>query len=287
MGLGIYPILLYNRTKQLIERDGQLLANYEVLQHFQPDEHAFVEKVTDWMNQVLDQYAPVVTPFLNPREVAIVSMIIGQDDEIHYEFFGGYPNAENQRCVLAPTYYEIQPADFEITPFNIHYASKFNTIEHRQILGTILGQGVERNRIGDIIQAGEKWQFFVDEKIADFLSFEMDKIGGSKVKLVKINHFDQIIQPKSDWQPMEITLSSLRFDTMISDGFRIPRAKAKLLIEGGAAKLNWAQVQDAKRLLNPGDIASIRGYGRLKYVATQMETKKGKIRVAIEIIKNK
>ena len=74
---------------------------------------------------------------------------------------------------------------------------------------------------------------------------------------------------------------------MISDGFRIPRAKAKLLIEGGAAKLNWAQVQDAKRLLNPGDIASIRGYGRLKYVATQMETKKGKIRVAIEIIKHK
>ncbi|OFU51318.1 MULTISPECIES: RNA-binding protein [Aerococcus] len=263
------------------------MANIEVLQHFQPDEHAFVEKVTDWKNLVLDQYAPIVTPFLNPREVAIVKLIIGQDNEMHYDFFGGYPNAENQRCVLAPSYYTIQPEDFEITPFDIHYASKFNTLEHRQILGTILGQGVERNRLGDIIQAGAKWQFFVDKAIADFLSFQMDKIGGTKIKLVQIHHSDQIIQPQSDWQPMEITLSSLRFDTIISDGFRIPRAKAKLLIEGGAAKLNWSLVQDAKRQLSPGDIASVRGYGRLKYVATQMETKKGKIRVAIEVIKNK
>lgn len=278
---------MYNKNKQSIERDGKELANHEVLQHFQPDEHAFVEKVTDWKNMVLDQYAPVVTPFLNPREIAIVSMIIGQDDEIHYEFFGGYSNAENQRCVLAPSYYTIQLEDFEITPFDIHYASKFNTIEHRQILGTVLGQGVERNRLGDIIQAGEKWQFFVDEKIADFLLFEMDKIGGSKIKLEKVYDFKQIIQPKSDWRPMEITLSSLRFDTMISEAFRIPRTKAKLLIEGGAAKLNWAKALDAKRQLQPGDIASVRGHGRLKYVATQMETKKGKFRVAIEMIKNK
>lgn len=259
----------------------------QLFQHFHPDEHAFVEKVTDWFNTVIDQYAPVVTPFLNPREVAIIMMIIGHNEEVKVDFFGGYPGAENQRAVLAPGYYDIQPSDFEIVAFDIHYAAKFNSIEHRQILGTLLGQGVERNRIGDIIQAKGDWQFFVDAKIADFLEFEVDKMGGSKVKLVRINKASQIIQPISDWKPMEVTLSSLRFDTFISEGFRIPRAKAKILIEGGAAKLNWGQVLDAKRPLSPGDIASVRGFGRLKYVATLMETKKGKIRAQIELIKNK
>lgn len=264
-----------------------MINNEQILQHFHSDEHAFVEKVADWISMVLDQYAPVVTPFLNPREVAIVSMVIGHDDEIQYEFFGGYPNAENQRCVIAPNYYDIQRNDFEIVAFDIHYAAKFNSIEHRQILGTLLGQGIERNRIGDIIQSNGDWQFFVDQNIADFLEFEMDKIGGSKVKLVRINQQSQIVQPTSDWKPLEITLSSLRFDTFLSEGFRIPRNKAKILIEGGAAKLNWGQVQDAKRPLNPGDIASVRGHGRLKYVETLMETKKGKLRVKIELIKNK
>lgn len=258
-----------------------------LLQHFQHDEYDFVEKVTDWFNTVVDQYAPVTTHFLNPREVAIVKMIIGSDEEVNYDFFGGYPHAENQRCVIAPNYYDIQRSDFEIVAFDIHYASKFNTIEHRQILGTLLGQGIERNRLGDLIQANEQWQFFVDEKIADFLEFEIDKMGGSKVKLVRINQESQIIQPHSDWKAQEVVLSSLRFDAFVAEGFRIPRNKAKMLIEGGAAKLNWRQLQDAKRPLSPGDIVSIRGYGRLKYDTLLRETKNKKLRVQIEIIKNK
>ena len=39
-----------------------------IKQHFRADEGPIIDQISDWIVQANDQYRPVLTPFLNPRQ---------------------------------------------------------------------------------------------------------------------------------------------------------------------------------------------------------------------------
>lgn len=258
-----------------------------MLQHFNPQEQPFIDKVLDWQVQVKEQYAPVLTPFLNPREQFILKQLLGNDDEYVYTYFGGYENAEKQRVLIAPSYYQTAISDYEILPIEIKYATKFNTIQHWQVLGTILGVGIDREYLGDIINVGTRWQFFIDKKLGQFIQLQIDRMGHTPVKLEPITDYKSIMNPTADWQYSETVVSSFRLDTLVAEGFRISRGKAKELITSGMCQVNWMAVTQGNQQIHEGDILSVRGYGRLKLVTYLFKTKKEKFRVKLGIIRSK
>ncbi|MDN6354634.1 MAG: YlmH/Sll1252 family protein, partial [Lactiplantibacillus plantarum] len=203
--------------------------NDNLKQHFRDSEAPFIEQVTGWLRQVADQYRPILTAFLNPRQIYIAQTLVNQLDDVRMRASGGFEGAELQRILFYPVYYEPEVADFQITLFNIVYPVKFATLKHGQILGTLANAGVERDVFGDIVTDGTTWQFVCETEMASYFEEQIDRFGKTKVHLTAVP-LSAVITPEDDWEAVTTTVSSLRADSIIKAAFNLSRHHAKELI---------------------------------------------------------
>ncbi len=250
----------------------------DVYQHFRPEERDFIDQIVDWKSYVENTYAEKLTDFLDPREQQIVKTIMGEHGDVRVAFFGGIENAERKRALLFPDYYQETKRDYLVSLFEVHYPSKFVTIEHRHVLGSLMSLGLKRGKFGDILYNDSTVQFFAADEIANYLRQELQSIGKAKVRIEEIP-FEQAITVQESWQEVSITASSLRLDTIISTFYHISRQKAQVLIGQGLAKVNWTVIENSSFECHEGDTISVRGYNRVKIVSIEGKTKKDKWRI--------
>jgi RNA-binding protein YlmH len=256
----------------------------QVYQHFRADETQIIDEINDAVSQAIDQYRPVLTGFLNPRQLYIAQSLINRhDDEVSYQSFGGYDDAEMQRVLLYPAYYQPTKADFQLQVLQVKYPQKFAELKHRQILGTLISQGIERSSFGDIITDGREWQVIVDEKMAQYFELNVDKVANIKVALVEVSP-EAVLMPVSDWEVRETTATSLRIDIIVSTAFNYSRNRAKTLIESGNVRLNWVTEVKPDYPIKVHDMISVRHAGRIKLIEIDGTTKKNKIRVTLATV---
>lgn len=244
-----------------------------IYQHFRDEEQVFIDQVLDWVGQVENYYAPYLTPFLNPREFFIVQSIVGQYDDVELSTFGGHDDAEQLRVFIHPPYYEPKDEDFEITLIEINYPTKFAELSHGQIMGTILGSGIVRDTLGDIITDGERWQVFIDSNMENFLFMHLDRVGRTNVQLEKLP-LEEAIESSDKWENEEIIVSSLRIDVVLARALSISRNRAKTMLNEGRIKLNWVEMERVDIEVEEHDLISIRGYGRIQVRETKGLTRK-------------
>lgn len=255
-----------------------------VYQHFRKDEHPFIDSVFGWIDQVENQYSPYLTEFLDPRQMYILGNLVNQRSELHLLFYGGYESAERKRCLIYPDYYEPTQDDFDINLFEIIYPKKFALLSHGKILGTLVNSGLKREFYGDILSDGERWQFFANQKIEQFLIFQIEKIGKVSIRIEK-RKYTEVIFPKDEWIQEMIILSSLRLDNLISGIYNISRQRSKQLIESGKVKVNWIENIRPDFLVYLLDVVSVRGFGRIKIQVIEGKTKKNKLRVLVDVLR--
>ena len=242
--------------------------------------------VENWVARVEREYAPFLTGFLDPRQRYILeTMVRNQSAGLKFEFFGGYEQAERTRALIYPDYYEPNTDDFEINTYNIIYPKKFTELKHSQILGTLMSLGIKRELFGDITTDGHDWQIHLDRNMSDFVSGQFDKIGKVTVRLEITT--SNVFEPMDDWVVEQITASSQRLDTVISEVFRISRQRSKALIEAGKVKINWMVSERPDSFVEECDRLSVRGFGRIRIDALEGRTKKDKVRIKVSTINNK
>ncbi|MGG7618775.1 RNA-binding protein [Robertmurraya sp. GLU-23] len=250
-------------------------------QHFRREEHSFVDQVMSWKEQVESNYAPKLTDFLDPREQKIVEIIIGANSEVKVQFFGGAEQVERKRAFIYPDYYSVEVEDFQISLYELIYPNKFVSIEHRQILGSMMSLGLKRGKFGDILIEEETIQLFVANEVSDYISMQLESVGRSKVSL-KERRLDEAIQMREQWNEYTTTVSSLRLDTIIAAAHNISRQKSQTLIAGGVVKINWMTIENPSFECKEDDVLSVRGYGRAKLSSIDGKTKKDKWRIVVE-----
>lgn len=258
--------------------------NVNVYQHFRKDEHPFVDMVGDWIEQVDSQYTPYLTDFLDPRQAFILETLVKARGELELMFYGGYEVAERRRVLIYPNYYEATNDDFDIELYEISYPTKFGSLSHGKILGTLISTGLKREFFGDIISDGSRWQLFIKKEMAHYVTSQLDKIGKLPVKLKECD-YTQMIEPKDSWEIEMMTVTSMRLDTVIASAFNISRQRSKLLIESGKVKINWTEVSKIDFLLEHLDIVSIRGFGRIQIREIEGKTKKERIRLQVGMLR--
>ena len=74
-----------------------------IKQHFRPDEAPLIAQVEDWLNMAADQYRPILTDFLNPRQVYIAQTLTNRRDDVKMRANGGWEHAEMQRILFYPS----------------------------------------------------------------------------------------------------------------------------------------------------------------------------------------
>lgn len=251
-----------------------------IYQHFRPEEREFIDQVLQWKQFVEDAYSPKLTDFLDPREQQIVNMIIGETTDIRCHFFGGAEHSERQRAMIIPEYYRIENEDYQISLFDIEYPKKFVSIEHPQVLGSLMSLGIKREKFGDILIEGDRVQVVVAKEIDSYIQMQLSSIGRAKITLKEIP-FSEAIKIHNVWVEETVTVSSLRLDTVVSAIYNISRQKSQLFIEQGLIKVNFVTVEKPSFECGEFDMISVRGYGRSKIISIEGKTKKDKWRITI------
>lgn len=254
-----------------------------IYQHFREDEQSFIDQVLDWITQVKNQYTPYLTNFLNPRQLFIAESIIGQYGDIEYQKYGGFEDAEQQRILIYPPYFEPELADFEIGLLEINYPTKFAELSHGQIMGSVLGTGFSRANLGDIITDGSRWQFFIDQTMIKFVKLNMDRVGNINIQLDE-KPLEEAIQSLKKWEVEEIILASMRIDLVLARALNLSRNRAKKMISDKKIKINWVEIERPDIEVEEHDIISIRGYGRVQIRQRLGTTRKDNLIVEIGIV---
>lgn len=251
-----------------------------IYQHFRPEEKEYIDQVLNWQDMVERTFTPKLTDFLDPREQHIMKMLIGEHSDVKCEFFGGDKNAERKRAIIMPDYENVTKDDFQISLFEIDYPSKFITIEHPQVLGTLMSVGLKRGKFGDILLKDKRIQFFVCEDVGSYIVGQVQSIGRASVSLVELD-LESAIDYGELWEEDTITISSLRLDTALSGIHHLSRQKSQVLIGSGHVKVNWMITESPSFECQMGDLISARGFGRVKILLIDGKTKKDKWRITI------
>ena len=237
-----------------------------------------ITRVIDKAEQAIKNWEVVVTDFLSPPVLAEVKDIFQNLTEIEALSWGGYPQAERQRVGLARPDIPLDESQVELAVLDIAGNFLFDPATHRDFLGSILGTGIVREKVGDIIVLGERGaQAIVVPEMVEFLTSSLVQVRSVAVKTQQIEFSELKIRPP---KKKEITTveASMRLDAIASAGFGMSRSKMANAISSNDVRVNWKDVTQSNYTVKAGDLIAMRGKGRLE-VGEVSVTKKQRYRV--------
>ena len=237
-----------------------------------------VARVIDKAEQAIRTWEIVLTDFLSPPVMLEVQGIFNKLTDIELVAWGGYPQAERQRLGIARSEIPLDNSQVELAALDIAGNFLFDTATHRDFLGSILGTGIVREKVGDIIVLGERGaQVIVIPEMVDFLSTSLTQVRSVGVKTRQIDFSELKIRPPKK-KEMTTVEASMRLDAIASAGFGMSRSKMANAISAGDVRINWKDITQASYNVKSGDLISVRGKGRLE-VGEVSVTKKQRYRV--------
>lgn len=240
-------------------------------------EDILVTRLIDWAEQVQKHKRPKTGIFLDPRGREIAETVGNLFSDIEVLFDGGYKGAERERIVFTYIDFHGEP-DFGIESIQIQWDSRYDRLGHRDVLGALMGQGIERELLGDIIMKGDSAIILGDRQIIKYIQDQMSQVGSANVTTERYPREE--IEPREEKvKEIRTTVASLRLDSIAAVGFSTSRSKMANDIESERLKLNWQEVKSPSRSVKEGDVISCRGKGRLEVTEIGRETKKGRISV--------
>ncbi len=255
-----------------------------IYQHFRKDEQSFIDKVLGFNNWVLMNARPKLLDFLSPREQTIVKSLVGREEELIVMFSPDNEQVERKRCIIAPSYYHRTDEDFAVAALRLTYATKFATLSHKHVLGSLMSLGVDRGKFGDIYVHDGTIDVIVVKELSEFVVVNLDQVGRASIRvtLIDVTEVNVVVEA---WQERLVLVSSMRLDALIAEILRLSRQKSQQLVEQEKVKVNWQIVADKSFEVGVEDLLSIRGFGRVKVIQIDGQSKKLKWRVVIGELK--
>lgn len=217
--------------------------------------------------------------FLTPAEAEMIRRNMGKS-AVSTLFFGGYPDAERTLFVVLPDYLEADSARELVSVVEIT-GRELEELRHPDFLGSLLGLGIRREKIGDILVFDGRCLVFADPKIAEYIADNLKKVGRKGVD-AKIVSLDELEIPPKQVEVLCGTVSTLRLDSVVAVAVRTSRSAAVSLLSEGRVFVNWTQEDSPSFKIKPGDVFSVRGRGRFRLSENISETKKGRFGIRIE-----
>lgn len=245
-----------------------------------PDDRLLLAKLWDKINTGIRRNIPANTPFLSPRELEMCRFLFGEAEGL--VAFGGYGGAERKMLCYLPDYLDESWLMGEDAPLVCLRASFYegDSPSHRDFLGALMGAGISRETVGDICVGKGSCDLFVTEEIAPYLLQNLTSAGRAKLRLLQIP-LSEMTAPDPEIREIRDTLASLRLDSVVSAGFRMSRGLAAQHICAGRAAIDGLPCEKPDKAVTEGTKISLRGFGKIKLVSVNGQTKKGRISVVI------
>ena len=242
------------------DKDARLEAAY-VLDKLDICRHTGVSQVTAFLSQTLHTWCAGIV-----REQRFSCLAVG-----------GFPESERVRLLIGMPGTNMREAEARVGLLWVCPDDPAEKLEHRQLLGSLLGLGLKREVIGDIRPGHGGMYVAVTEEVIPFIVQHWAKAGRSGIKVEISLEPPQLHDDEGE--ELRLTVASLRLDAIISGGFGVSRSQAQELISQGRVKRNDLVVVKSAQELKPGDTVSCRGKGRLRLMTDEGLTRKGRVAV--------
>jgi RNA-binding protein YlmH len=245
------------------------------------EERLICNRMLDMANNSYYHNIPVTTDFMDLYSQSLFHNIIKDLPPVKWKLIGGYELAERKIIVFYPEYmvdndFYDSYATIRIYPADKRFSDDLN---HRDFLGSVIGLGITRGQIGDIIIQDNEAILFCTNKIKSYILDNLSKIRHTYVRCEEIFASDIEFTPRYN----EITgsVASLRLDAVISLGFGQSRSHLINYIEEGKIYVNGRIITSNAYSIKEGDIISIRGLGKIRFISEISTTKKGRMMIRI------
>ena len=244
-----------------------------------------------------------VSSFLTPREAKYARVHLSSRVSAGTAvLWGGYLTAERVRAVILPDYTEglVDPtalgsdpaaalsdaglddlAEFirgAVCPVLVK-GSGFRELSHRDYLGSVLGLGLERDAIGDIlIPDAHSAILLTDTRVGDFLTTQMEKVATDTVRVSRLPEGTALTGTRR-LQPITDTVASERLDCVVAALCNLSREKAQMAVKSGLVELDYEVVEDCSATVDAPAVISVRGFGKFAVHAFDGTTRKGRVRL--------
>ena len=244
------------------------------------DDRLLVNKILDAVEYCEKNFTYKATTFLDPRQQKLVEGLLQKEKSIKYYTESGVQDSERKLYIIYNEDYAAEDIEkqYSILEFT-WYSKSVKKPSHRDFLGSIIGAGIKREMLGDIILEDDKAFVVCSEEVSEYILYNIERIGSLPVKVQIVEHAD-ITEEKE--KTINTTVASLRLDGIISAGFGISRTKAAELIKSGRVRINWEEKDVTSKVIKQSDVISIRGKGRIILEEIAGNTKKDKIRIVIK-----
>lgn len=220
----------------------------------------------------------LATPFFDPETLQFLEAVLEKDPSVPWRAMGGLPDAEYRILCFNPQ--ELDPQELPIQVVSVKPLKGECTWAHRDILGAVLGTGLKRERIGDILIHPWGAQIVCLRESASVLQWQLDSIGRDSVEIT-LQELDALMPVEKAEALITVFVSGLRADALVAAVWNLSRGDAQELVRSEKVKINYKTITSASAQLEPGDLVSVRGFGRFTLKELQGPTRKDRIRVQI------
>ena len=221
------------------------------------------------------------TKFLEPSMEAAARAVASRAG-VQLALWGGYEEAE--RRVAA--FYDLEPPEpeaYPLTALRIQWNAKFANPGHRDLLGALMGLGIDRETTGDIAMGTWKGEgcayLFALEEMADYIVASYESAGRASVRVTAQAEPPELLPPEGE--TLRLTVQQARLDAVVAAACRLSRSESQRLITAGLVKLNHVPCLRTDARVEEGDMLSMRGFGRAKVVGFMGESRRGRQVLAV------
>lgn len=259
----------------------------------------FLGQIEDKIAQCENKYIVTNTGFLDMHQQSLARMFCkknhitvftpaleeaairqGQLPQTRTLFYGGYAGAERVVLLNLPDYAFLEHIN-PLTVVRAEIPQGTKPLTHRDYLGSLLGLGIKREMIGDILVREDGADIIAFSDIADFLLQHYCKAGRTPLSL-GLCEISELIVPPIHCRRITDTVASLRLDSIVASAFGLSRSKAAEAIGRGLVFVNHVETGKVDFQVSEGDRITLRGKGKACLLQVGGKSRKDRQYITLE-----
>lgn len=201
-----------------------------------------------------------------------------------YTLYGGFDDAERKLVIFLPDYADENYISSEgcspLVPLRID-KDNFSSLGHRDYLGAIMGLGIRREMLGDIVCDENGCTVAAIESVVNYLCNNLISVGRGTVHTHPLNNFSEV-QINESYCLKKCFVNSMRADSVVASCFSFSRSEAVRRISAGEVFINGVQTLKPDFKVPVGSKVVVRGKGKVIITDDAGETKKGRLAFTIK-----
>ena len=187
--------------------------------------------------------------------------------------WGGFDGAERRILAFAPEGEDVQLDVFSIEAVRIRAGKPARHLTHRDYLGALMGLGIKRESLGDILVDEEGALVYAHGPAVRLILEELSSVGRCSVTCERAQaEAAQAVPPEE----RRASVSSLRLDAVLAAMMHVSRGVSAQLIKAGAVSVNHVETARPHYEVFAQDVFRVRGYGKYRLCSVGAQSKKGR-----------